>query len=145
MIEKIKKYWQTKMTESKFTSNIVLIIVEAIVALVAAGAVTYASMLNGEIDRLEGVITKTEARVNADIIRLSETVDRVAADQKLTIEKLHAEYCGIQKSLADINVAVTALNSRLISRDDVEKIAHREAVLYHQACEAQRRQESNKK
>lgn len=131
------------MSESRFTSNIILIIVEGVVALVAAGAVAYAGLLNAEIDRLSDVITKTESRLNAELSRVRANVDVIAKDQKLTIEKLHAEYCGIQKSLADINVAVTALNSRLISRDDVEKIARREATMYHQACEAEKRHNSH--
>lgn len=127
--------WLTEMSEARVTSNLVLLIVEGVIALVAAGAIAYSGMLNSEIDRLNKVIAETELRLSSELGRIRQDVDAIARDQKLTIEKLHAEYCGIQKSLADINVAVTALNSRLLSRDDVEKIARREAVMYHQSCE----------
>lgn len=127
------------MSEHRLTGNIVLIIIEGVVALVAAGALAYAGLLNSELDRMNAIVVKTESRLLADISRVRADLDSLTRDQKLTIEKLHAEYCGIQKSLADINVAVTALSSRLISRDDVEKIARREATIYHQSCESARR------
>lgn len=141
MNSRVKEYWQTKMSESKFTGNIVVVLVEGLIALLSACAMAYAAVLNSEIDRLNDQLTKTEARLTEEIARVRSNVNTVAADQKLTIEKLHAEYCGIQRSLADINVAVTALNSKLISRESVEKIARREATLYHQACEASKRQD----
>lgn len=138
---KIKEYWQTKMSESKFTGNIIVVLIEGLIALLSAGAMAYAAVLNSEIDRLNDQLAKTETRLTEEISRVQANVNTVATDQKLTIEKLHAEYCGIQRSLADINVAVTALNSKLISRDDVEKIARREATIYHQSCEASKRQD----
>lgn len=141
MDNKIREYWQTKMSESKLTGTIIIVLVEGLLALISAGIVIYATVLTAELDRLDGLITKTESRLSEDISRVRNNVTSLASDQKLTIEKLHAEYCGIQRSLADINVAVTALNSKLISRDDVEKIARREATIYHQACEAAKRQD----
>jgi hypothetical protein len=121
------------MSESKFTSNLVLVIVEAVIALLASVAIAYTSMLNREIDTVRDGLSKLELHTRDDIGRLRSQTEAIEKDQKLTIEKLHLEYCGIQRSLADINVAVTALNSRLLSRDDVEKIARREATLYHQS------------
>ena len=141
MDNKIKEYWQTTMSESKLTGTIIIVLVEGLLTLATAGIMLHARVLTAELDRLDGLITKTESRLSEDISRVRNNVTSLASDQKLTIEKLHAEYCGIQRSLADINVAVTALNSKLISRDDVEKIARREATIYHQACEAAKRQD----
>lgn len=129
------------MSEFKFPGSVVSTLIEALVAIATTATVIYATVLNSEIDRLNDLLTKTERRLTEEISRVRNNVNAVATDQKLTIEKLHVEYCGIQRSLADINVSVTKLNSKLISRDDVEKIARREATLYHQACEASRRQD----
>jgi outer membrane murein-binding lipoprotein Lpp len=131
------------MSEFKLANNIIIIVVQSIVSLLSVCALAYAGLLNAEIARINSAVTKTEARLTTDIARLRQDVEAVARDQKMTIERLHVEYCGIQKSLADINVSVTALNSRLISRDDVEKISRREATLYHQSAEASKRE--NKK
>jgi hypothetical protein len=124
------------MEESKFTSKNALVVVEVTVAILTATLAVYAGFVNSALSRINDSVYKTESRMVAEVKRLQTEIDTITRDQKLTIEKLHVEYCGIQKSLADINVAVTALNSRLISRDDVEKIARREATIYHQACEA---------
>lgn len=124
------------MEESKFTSKNALVVVEVAVAILTATLAVYAGFVNSALSRINDSVYKTESRMASEVKRLQTEIDTINQDQKLTIEKLHAEYCGIQKSLADINVAVTALNSRLISRDDVEKIARREATMYHQACEA---------
>lgn len=124
------------MEESKFTSKHALVVVEVAVAILTAALAVYAGFVNSALSRINDSVYKTESRMATEVKRLQTEIDTITRDQKLTIEKLHVEYCGIQKSLADINVAVTALNSRLISRDDVEKIARREATIYHQACEA---------
>jgi cell division protein FtsL len=124
------------MEESKFTSKNALVVVEVTVAILTAALAVYAGFVNSALSRINDSVYKTESRMATEVKRLQTEIDTITRDQKLTIEKLHVEYCGIQKSLADINVAVTALNSRLISRDDVEKIARREATIYHQACEA---------
>lgn len=133
-----------KMSDTGLTRNLLVTIIEGVLALLAAGAVAYAGMLNSDVERLGDNIYKTEERLKSDIVRLREQVDMISKEQKITIEKLHLEYCGIQRSLADINVAVTALNSRLLSRADVEKIAKREAQIYHQSCENDRRNTSEK-
>lgn len=125
------------MSEIKLNNPFVVAIIAAVVSILGAG---YTTLLTTELNRLNTSLTKTETRINTEISRIRQDVEAVAKEQKLTIERLHVEYCGIQKSLADINVSVTALNSRLISRDDVEKISRREATLYHQAAEASKRE-----
>ena len=129
------------MEESKFTGKVALVIVEIAMTILTTIVLAYAGFVNSSMARLNDSIYKAESRMSSEVKRIQSEIDTITKDQKLTIEKLHLEYCGIQKSLADINVAVTALNSRLISRDDVEKIARREATLYHQSCESSKQKD----